>query len=578
MALRLAPKTGQTPRGVEEDAVGSGQPDAVSANLSGAPSERSRIRRPERGRFSPLTRRILVVNITALAFLVAGLLFLGRYEGNLIEGELAALRTEAEIFAGALGEGAYGTRANGGIEIRPEVAGPMLRRLVSPTLTRARLFSENGDLIADSRRFLGPWGATVQIIELPPPEDDSAVSNIVDPIYEWILRLFPGRGHLPRYTESPDSRAADYEEAIAALSGEVSTRLRIEDSGPLVLSAAAPVQRFKQVIGVILLTKGGSQIDDAVRSVRFDILKMFAAALAITVLLSIYLAGTIVRPLRRLAEAADRVRTAPGRDRTVIPRFESRNDEIGDLANDLRAMTEALWQRLDAIESFAADVAHEIKNPLTSLRSAVETAARITDPDQQQRLMEIILDDVQRLDRLISDISDASRLDAELSRDEQAPVDLSRLLAALVEIHQTSGAAGNINLVFSAATDLPVAVLGSEGRLVQVFQNLFSNALSFSPPDGCVAVRIRADDGLAVVTFDDDGPGIPDASLFNIFDRFYSERPEGEQFGTHSGLGLSISRQIVEAHDGMIRAENRNDQSGRVAGARFVVCLPLAAA
>ena len=418
---------------------------------------------------------------------------------------------------------------------------------------------------------------------LPAPKLSKICGNSINLIFQQfylqkILGLFPGRRHLPRYTESPDSRATDYEEAKAALSGEGSTRLRIEESGRLVLSAAAPVQRFKQVIGVILLTKGGSQIDDAVRSVRFDILKMFAAALAITVLLSIYLAGTIVRPLRRLAEGADRVRTAPGRDRTAIPRFESRNDEISDLANDLRAMTEALWQRLDAIESFAADVAHEIKNPLTSLRSAVETAARLKDPDQQKRLMEIILDDVQRLDRLISDISDASRLDAELSRDELARIDLSRLLATLVQIHQTSGATGNKKIVFSAATDQPVAVLGSEGRLVQVFQNLLSNALSFSPPDGCVAVRIRADVGLVVVTIDDDGPGIPDASLLNIFDRFYSERPEGEQFGTHSGLGLSISRQIVEAHDGMIRAENRYDQSGRATGARFVVCLPFAAA
>jgi two-component system sensor histidine kinase ChvG len=578
MALRLALKTGKTLPGGDEGAGGFGLPDVVSTNLSDTLADRPRTRRPERGRFSPLTRRILVVNITALAFLVAGLLFLGRYEGNLIEGELAALRTEAEIFAGALGEGAYGTRANGGIEIRPEVAGPMLRRLVSPTRTRARLFGKNGDLIADSRRLLGPSSATVQIIELPPPEDDGVVSNIVDPIYEKILGLFPGRRHLPRYTESPDSRAADYDEARVALSGEVSTRLRVEGSGPLVLSAAAPVQRFKQIIGVILLTKGGSQIDDAVRSVRFDILKMFAAALAITVLLSIYLAGTIVRPLRRLAEAADHVRTAPGRDRTAIPRFESRNDEISDLANDLRAMTEALWQRLDAIESFAADVAHEIKNPLTSLRSAVETAARIKDPDQQKRLMEIILDDVQRLDRLISDISDASRLDAELSRDELERIDLPRLLATLAEIHRTTDADGTGKVEFSTATDQPVSVLGNEGRLVQVFQNLVSNALSFSPPDGSVTVRLRADVGLVVVTIDDDGPGIPDASLLNIFDRFYSERPEGEQFGTHSGLGLSISRQIVEAHDGMIRAENRYDQSGRVTGARFVVCLPFAAA
>ena len=587
MALRLAPESGkEAPRrdrlrsidGAAETGAAGGADgaDAFRLPVSTDPSDNPRAPRSRRGRFSPLTRRILVVNITALAFLVAGLLFLGRYEGNLIQSELAALRTEAEIFAGALGEGAYGTRPDGDNELRPEIAGPMLRRLVTPTRTRARLFGEDGLLIADSRRLLGPSGATVQVIELPPPADRSAVTGLVEPVYERILGLFPGRRHLPRYAESPDSRAADYQEAIMALSGEASTRLRVDDSGGLVLSAAAPVQRFKQVIGALLVTSGGAQIDDAVRSVRLDILKVFAGALAITVLLSIYLAGTIVRPLRRLAEAADRVRTAPGRDRTAIPHFDSRHDEIADLANDLRAMTEALWQRLDAIESFAADVAHEIKNPLTSLRSAVETAARITDPDQQKRLMEIILDDVQRLDRLISDISDASRLDAELSRDELERIDLARLLAALVEVHKTSGADGGKTVEFSRASDEPMPVLGNEGRLVQVFQNLLTNALSFSPPGGRVAVRIYADGGQVLVTVDDDGPGIPETSLTRIFERFYSERPEGEQFGTHSGLGLSISRQIVEAHDGMIRAENRRDDHGGVVGARFVVRLPRA--
>ena len=582
MALRLAPKSGKASRqdrlrDIDGVTVGPEGADAFRLPVSIDPSDNSRAPRPGRGRFSPLTRRILVVNITALAFLVAGLLFLGRYEGNLIQSELAALRTEAEIFAGALGEGAYGTRADGDNELRPEVAGPMLRRLVMPTRTRARLFGEDGFLIADSRRLLGPSGATVQVVELPPPTETDAVTGMVEPVYERILGLFPGRRHLPRYTETPDSRAADYQEAIMALSGDVSTRLRVDDSGGLVLSAAAPVQRFKQVIGALLVTSSGAQIDDAVRSVRLDILKVFAAALAITVLLSIYLAGTIVRPLRRLAEAADRVRTAPGRDRTAIPQFDSRNDEISDLANELRAMTEALWQRLDAIESFAADVAHEIKNPLTSLRSAVETAARITDPDQQKRLMEIILDDVQRLDRLISDISDASRLDAELSRDELERIDLARLLEALAEVHRTSGAHGGKTVVFSRASDEPVPVLGNEGRLVQVFQNLLTNALSFSPPEGRVAVRIYADGGQVLVTVDDDGPGIPETSLTRIFERFYSERPEGEQFGTHSGLGLSISRQIIEAHEGIIRAENRRDDHGGIAGARFVVRLPRAA-
>ncbi len=533
--------------------------------------------RRHRGRFSPLTRRILVVNITALVFLVAGLLFLGRYESNLVEGELAALRAEAEVFAGALSEGAYTTSAVGGVEIRSKIAAPMLRRLTQPIRTRARLYDRDGLLIADTRRLVGPSGAEVQIVELPPPEDDGIVPDLVDSVYEWIRNMLPGRRHLPRYSETSESRASDYREAAAALGGDPATRLRVGETGALILSAAAPVQRFKQVIGVVLLTREGKKIDDAVQSVRYDILKVFAAALGITVLLSIYLAGTIARPLRRLADAADRVRVMPGRDPAAIPAFESRDDEIGDLARDLRAMTEALWQRLDAIESFAADVAHEIKNPLTSLRSAVETAARIKDPEQQTRLMEIILDDVQRLDRLISDISDASRLDAELSRDEPAPLDLSRLLSALVEVYRTSGAHDDKTIVFSETASGPVTVIGNEGRLVQVFQNLLVNAFSFSPPNSELRVTIGTVGTEAWASVEDQGPGIPENSLTKIFERFYSERPEGERFGTHSGLGLSISRQIVEAHDGSIVAENRRDETtGEIAGARFTVRLPLA--
>jgi two-component system sensor histidine kinase ChvG len=335
------------------------------------------------------------------------------------------------------------------------------------------------------------------------------------------------------------------------------------------------VQRFKQVIGAIFLTTRGGAIDDAVRAVRFDILKVFGVALAVTVLLSLYLARSIVRPLHRLAEAADRVRRAPGRERS-IPDFHDRQDEIGALARDLKAMTEALGVRLDAIESFAADVAHEIKNPLTSLRSAVETAARLTDPEQQKKLMGIVLDDVQRLDRLITDISDASRLDSELSRAELGELALDRLLAALVEVHRTARGGADCNLTFEIGTAGPFQVLGVESRLVQVFRNLLTNAFSFSPPGGTVAVCIRRDDDWVMVTVEDEGPGIPDSSLVRIFERFYSERPENEQFGTHSGLGLSISRQIVEAHGGHIRAENRRDASGKAPGARFVVSLPAA--
>jgi len=540
---------------------------------------------------SPLSRRILTINILALAILLAGLLYLGQYEQNLINSEFQALTTEGEIFAGALGQGAYGTRNDGKTILQPDVAGPILRRLVLPTRTRARLFNADGSLLADSRILLGPEGASVQVIDLPPPDDEARFAGIIVRLYEEVLALLPGRRELTKYEERKDQRVGDYPEAVKALSGETGKALRADDSGGLVISVAVPVQRFKQILGAVMITASGADIDDAVRDVRFDILKIFGGALAVTVLLSLYLAGSIVRPLRRLADAADRVRRSPGRERS-IPNLGNRQDEIGALARDLNAMTEALWQRLDAIESFAADVAHEIKNPLTSLRSAVETVARLDDPRQQQQLMGIILDDVQRLDRLISDISDASRLDAELSRVIQEPLDLGRLLAALVEVHKTAGGQEKSGLVFEIASDgqsggdqsdLDHAegafrISGIESRLVQVLQNLLANAFSFSPPGSRVVVRIdrsRDSDGERVIaSVEDEGPGIPSDSTQRIFERFYSERPEGEQFGTHSGLGLSISRQIVEAHGGTIQAENRTDPEGMIIGARFVVSFP----
>ena len=522
---------------------------------------------------------------------MAGLLYLGQYEQNLINSELQALTTEGEIFAGALGQGAYGTRNDGKTILRPDVAGPILRRLVLPTRTRAQLFNADGSLLADSRILLGSEGASVQVIDLPPPDDEAWFAGIIVRLYEKVLTLLPGRRELTKYEERKDQHAGDYPEAVKALSGETGKALRADDSGGLVISVAVPVQRFKQILGAVMITASGADIYDAVRDVRLDILKVFGVALAVTVLLSLYLAGSIVRPLRRLADAADRVRRSPGRERS-IPNLGNRQDEIGALARDLNAMTEALWQRLDAIESFAADVAHEIKNPLSSLRSAVETVARLDDPRQQQQLMGIILDDVQRLDRLISDISDASRLDAELSRVIQEPLDLGRLLAALVEVHKTAGGQEKSGLVFEIASggqsggdqsDLDHAegafrIAGIESRLVQVLQNLLANAFSFSPPGSRVVVRIersRDSDGERVIaSVEDEGPGIPPNSTQRIFERFYSERPEGEQFGTHSGLGLSISRQIVEAHGGTIQAENRTDPEGKIIGARFVVSFP----
>jgi two-component system sensor histidine kinase ChvG len=322
-----------------------------------------------------------------------------------------------------------------------------------------------------------------------------------------------------------------------------------------------------------MLSKDGAVVDAAVDDRRRDILIVCGVAFAVTVLLSFYLAGTIARPIRRLAQAADQVRSAKGRQ-FEIPDFSRRGDEIGDLSDSLRAMTDALWARLDAIEAFAADVAHEIKNPLTSLRSAVETVARVEDPEQQKKLMSIILDDVQRLDRLISDISDASRLDAELSRAEIDPVDLGELLRALVAVQEAGERADAPRFRLDVLDHQDLSVPGIEGRLGQVFRNLISNAVTFSPPGGTIRLSAQRQGDDVVVSISDEGPGIPEGKLEAVFQRFYTERPAGEKFGTHSGLGLSISKQIVDAHGGDIRAANRHDESGRVRGACFTVRLP----
>jgi two-component system sensor histidine kinase ChvG len=521
---------------------------------------------------SPLTGRILAVNVLALGILAGGFLYLGKYQVSLIDQQVESLKTEARIFAAALGEGAVLDSANDDQLLLPDLARQMMRRLVEPTRTRARLFDVKGNIVADSRILRGP--GAIRVAVLPPLLEKRLPMRAADRIYDWVVGRFPHRATYPAYRETAAPRAADYDEVVKALRGETAAAIRRDPATDgLVFSVAVPVQRFKQVLGAVMLSSGSREIQDELRNVRLELLRIFGVALLVTVLLSIYLAGTIARPIRRLAAAAERARGR--RARVEIPDFTARRDEIGDLSGSLREMTDAVWQRMSAIERFAADVAHEIKNPLSSLKSAVETAVRIEDPAKRQRLMAIVLDDVERLDRLITDISDASRLDAELSRIELAPVDVAAMLGALAETHQATRSEGAPYLVL----ELPergreLIVPAIEGRLSQVFRNVIANAVSFSPPEGEIHLLARNDGRAVLITVEDQGPGIPDDKLTAIFDRFYSERPAGEKFGTHSGLGLSISKQIVEAHRGMIWAENRKDAGGRVIGARFSIRLP----
>ncbi|MDJ0608039.1 MAG: stimulus-sensing domain-containing protein [Kiloniellales bacterium] len=521
---------------------------------------------------SSLTRRILLLNLLVLVIPVVGLMHLDQYRETLISAELESLSTQGRSFALSLGSTAVVVSGTGRERLIPEMTRHLMRVVLTDSAVRTRLFAPSGELIADSFRLGRLGDDMVQIFELPPADEGSLpgrVARFFDSLADWL----PGPGDLPRYTEAAVQRADDYEEVQNALAGETQGKVRLGRQGRLIISVGVPVQRYRKVLGGLMLSKDGADVVAAVRDRRRDILLVFAVAFAATVLLSVYLAGTIARPIHRLARFAERVRHGQGRE-LEIPDFTRRGDEIGDLSKALREMTVALWNRLDAIEGFAADVAHEIKNPLTSLRSAVETVSRLEDADQQKKLMAIILDDVQRLDRLISDISDASRLDAELSRAESQPVDVGALLEALVEVHRSTETAGGPAFDLAVNRSQRLIVNGIEGRLSQVLRNLISNAASFSPPGGRIGLAARRERGRVEVTVSDQGPGLPPEKLEAVFERFYSERPRGEKFGTHSGLGLSISKQIVEAHGGTISAENLVDAEGQVTGARFVIKLP----
>lgn len=542
--------------------------------------------------FSPLTLRILAVNAMALAILLGGILYLGRYQERLISSELEAIKLQARLSANALGEGAVVVDDEEHNVLSPLLSRLMIRRLVEATDTRTRLFDLENTLIADSRILLGRAGK-VQAEELKPREEPK---NLLG---KWIMSTFDFidknvESHsFPSYQEDVIDRGNQHDIVRKAMSGEPASQVWTLSQGGLLLAVAVPVQRYKQVLGVLMLSRPDTVIDAAIRGVRLDILKIFAITLLITTMLSVYLARAIARPIRQLAQAAEGVRhgqmqivglagTANLLNRDIIPDFSARNDEIGDLSASLRDMTSALAQRIGSIENFAADVAHEIKNPLTSLRSAVETAERVQDPQMQHRLMTVIRDDVDRLDRLISDISNASRLDAELGRDAAVPVNISRLLTTLTDFYHvttdnhSAGKDDQPEVVLAGLPNKNLIVMGLEVRLVQVLQNLIANALSFAPPNSQVVLSGVTDGKKVYVIVEDSGPGIPENKLTAIFDRFYSERPKSEKFGLHSGLGLSISKQIIEAHRGHIWAENRKNEAGEVVGARFVVELPSA--
>jgi two-component system sensor histidine kinase ChvG len=544
---------------------------------------------------SSLARRIVFINVAGLVAFVIAILFLSQFRAGLIDARVQSLVVQGEIIAGAIAASAtaepdtitidpqkllelqtgesYGPTDEGlfGLEfpINPEQVAPVLRRLISPTNTRARIYDRDGTLILDSRNLYGR--GEVLRFDLPPPntEKPGLFERTLIGIRRWL-----GRGDLPRYRELGAENGKGYREVAEALNGHKSSEVSMNDRAEVIVSVAVPVQRFRTVRGALLLSTQGGDIDQTVEAERKAILKVAGIAAGVMIVLSMLLAATIAGPVRRLADAAEHVRRRI-QLRVEIPDLTRRRDEIGHLSGTLRAMTSALYSRIEAIESFAADVAHELKNPLTSLRSAVETLPLAKSDDSRKRLLAVIKHDVHRLDRLISDISDASRLDAELQRQDAAPVDLQKLLTTVVttanEIHRENEV--TVALKFEGT---PFVVPGHDSRLGQVINNLIDNARSFSPQGGTTRVLCRRLKDEVEIVIDDDGPGIRPDALEKIFERFYTDRPE-QGFGQNSGLGLSISKQIVEAHGGRLWAENRGIQDGdeiKVLGARFVLRLP----
>jgi two-component system sensor histidine kinase ChvG len=564
---------------------------------------------------SSLTRRIVFLNLGGLVALLVGFLYLNQFRAGLIDARVQSLATQGQIIASAIASSATvdsdaitidperllqlapgqsydvaeEARPSFEFSINPERVGPLLRRLVSPTRTRARIYDRDGYLLIDSRSLTG---SPILRSDLPAPNQEE--QSWVDHMWDRLRANFAHR-ELPTYEDIGTANGRAYPEVGTALAGGADSVVRINAQGETIVSVAVPIQRFRTVRGALLLSTQGGDIDAIIASERWAIIRIFVVSAGVMLLLSLAFAGTVAEPMRRLAEAADRVRRGiiP---RQAIPDFSDRTDEIGHLSGALRDMTKALYTRIEAIESFAADVAHELKNPLTSLRSAVETLPIAKTETSRARLLEVIQHDVSRLDRLISDISDASRLDAELARLAMEPLDLAVMLNAVVSIGNQASNGHDIAVTLEIeeppeGLSGPLWVIhGHDSRVGQVCNNLIDNARSFSPDGGKVRVTLRAaqvpgrddepQDGYEIIV-DDNGPGIPAHAFERIFERFYTDRPN-HGFGQNSGLGLAISRQIIEAHGGRIHAMNRTGPAsehhpeGEILGARFVVWLPVA--
>ena len=573
------------------------QPVSRTTRRSGraASVRAARVLRVVQARFaSSLTRRIVVLNLGGLVALLGGFLYLSQYQKNLIGARLESLETQGKIIAQVMADSAsqdsedftvtpeeapsrspqarqgHADAGHGapGFPLNPERIGPLLFKFVNVTHTRARVYDRVGDLLWDSQDLIekAKRAAAAGLSE----EKPTAFEELMATLRRWM------RPQLELYEDVGEGNGRAYDEVKMALTGDAMApelaipAIRANAKGETIVSIAVPIQGRQHILGALMLTTLGGQIDRIISYERWAIIRTFLVSAGVMALLSLLFANAIAEPMRRLAEAADRVRRGV-KSRQEIPDFSDRQDEIGHLSGALRDMTRALYNRIEAIEHFAADVAHELKNPLTSLRSAVETLPIAKTEAARDRLLEIVKHDVARLDRLISDISDASRLDAELARTDMIPLDLSAVLVAVVDIGNAVEREDHV-LIELTKQDLTGEgarrgwrVLGHDSRLAQVFDNIIENARSFSPAGARVRILLRPESGIDMsgyrregyeILIDDDGPGIPPGAFERVFERFYTDRPD-HGFGNNSGLGLSISRQIVEAHGGRIRALNR---------------------
>lgn len=541
---------------------------------------------------SSIVRKLLLVNLVAPILLVVGLLSMGHYKSGLINAEIKTLKAQAELMSIALSEGAVISetfnikkeilsprKLNNGFfllkqnktknidnffkqnksktiyKLLPDESNRILKKLTSLDSIQVRLFNHNGLLIANTNTQI---------------QTSKINRKIKKPYFFNIYKRFENENSL---------NAFDFEEVGTALgNGSINSEIRFSPSFGYMLSVAVPVIFENQIIGAILINGSIENILSTLLAIQFGIFRLFFTALFITLLLSLFIIRTIILPIERLSKAAVQIKTSGGR-RTTIPNETKRKDEIGVLSASLIKMTDTLWEKIDATEKFASDVSHELKNPLSSMKSALETIDYIHSTEKKEKLLTIVKEDVSRMNRLITDISNLSRIDAELSREEFEKVNMHTLLTSLIEGYNLAADIDDKKLHFVLDWDPKIEkdifVLGMESRIAQVFYNLIGNAISFSPTNGSITINVSKQDSFINVSIADEGCGIPEGDEKKLFQRFYCQRPTSEKFGKHSGLGLSISEKIIAELNGTIYAENRKDSSGKICGAVFFVKLPI---